>query len=255
VPHYGRVRASRRPAAIGKQIPTKHTGYFELVEALDASACSVCRRAEDAVEQAITSLLYESVTDSGIRKQLEQSFGFCWTHAWQLARRNDVLGTSMLHRDLVQRFTVETTSPRRTRQRTKATPRRPCMLCDTRDDAARDTLSELLTHLKDPDLRRRFEASDGLCHRHFDDALGRGAAQTELPSLQAGCLARLVHQLDELIRKHDYRFVHEADQGEGNAWLRAVASVSGLNIEQLPAPRSRELPPQKKRGPTQAPAP
>lgn len=207
------------------------------------------------MEQAITSLLYESVTDSGIRKQLDQSFGFCWTHAWQLARRNDVLGTSMLHRELVQRFTVETTSRRRSRQGTKATPRRPCMLCKTRDDAARHTLSELLTHLNDQDLRRGFEASDGLCHRHFDDALGQGADQTELPSLQAGCLARLLGQLDELIRKHDYRFMHEADQGEGNAWLRAVASISGLNIDQLPAPRSRELPPQKTPRPTEGPTP
>ena len=129
------------------------------------------------------------------------------------------------------------------------------MLCATRDQTARHTLSELLTHLKDQDLLRRFDASDGLCHRHFDDALGQGADQTELPRLQAGCLARLVRQLDELIRKRDYRFMHEADQGEGNAWLRAVASVSGLNIDQLPRPRSRELPPQKKRAPTEGAGP
>ena len=217
---------------------------------MEAPACPVCRRAEDAVEQAITSLLYESITDSGIRKQLDQSFGFCWTHAWQLARRNDILGTSMLHRALVQRFTVEAGSARRSRQSKKAMPRRPCMLCDTRDETARDTLSELLIHLEDPDLRRRFEASDGLCHRHFDDALSQGAVQTELPSLQAQCLARLVRQLDELIRKQDYRFMHEADQGEGNAWLRGVASISGLDIDRLRAPRSRELPPQKKRSPS-----
>jgi Family of unknown function (DUF6062) len=201
------------------------------------------------VEQVITSLLYESVTDSGIQAQLDQSFGFCWTHAWQLARRNDILGTSMLHRALVQRFTVEAGSARRSRQSKKAMSRRPCMLCDTRDETARDTLSDLLTHLEDPDLRRRFEASDGLCHRHFDGALSQGAGQTELPRLQTECLARLVRQLDELIRKHDYRFMHEADQGEGNAWLRGVASISGLNIDRLPAPRSRELPPQKKRAP------
>jgi len=121
-------------------------GYHELLEAFPDPGCAVCRRAEEAVDDAIRGILHEHVNDAGFRAELHALRGFCHAHAWRLVRQH-----------------------------------------------------------------------------------GR------------------LHDLDELIRKQDYRFAHEPDTGEAHAWMRAVAAVNGLDVRALARRRSAKLPPNKKR--------
>jgi hypothetical protein len=88
--------------------------------------------------------------------------------------------------------------------------------------------------------------SDGLCQQHFEQALTVGRGSPVLAQAQAASRARLLQDLDELLRKQDYRYMQEPDRGEGKAWLRAVAAVSGLDIDVLPRARSRKLPPPRR---------
>ncbi len=62
-------------------------------------------------------------------------------------------------------------------------------------------------------------------------ALRQLGGKGPLRQLQGEARRRLLHQLDELIRKQDYRFMGEPDRGEGDSWLRRR--------------RSRKLPPSK----------
>jgi hypothetical protein len=82
----------------------RHLPYFKLIEAMESPGCPVCRQAEEAVEAAIDGLLRELVTDVGTRARIAESFGFCHEHAWRLVEHADVLGTAMIHRELVRRF-------------------------------------------------------------------------------------------------------------------------------------------------------
>jgi hypothetical protein len=212
--------------------------YFQLREALEAPGCAVCRLAVEAVEASQRRLLYENVNDPGVREVLARSGGFCREHASQLVRRRDLLGTAIVHRDLVRRFREGLGSSPAALER--------CPACVEHDETARRAISELTSRFEDPEIGRRFAASDGLCRDHF--YLARTAWRGRPDALevaQTACLSRLLEQLGELIRKHDHRFRHEPVGDEGDSWLRAVAAVSGLDAEPLPRPRSKHLPPVK----------
>lgn len=212
-----------------------HLEYFQLRDALEAPGCPVCRLAEEAVEASQRTLLHENVNDPGVRERLVRSGGFCREHAWRLTRHRDLLGTAIIHRDLMARFRagLDAHQPELAR----------CPACVEQGEVARMAVSVLTRRFEDPEIRRRFEASDGLCREHFYQARAAwSGAPHALEMVQTACLSHLMAQLDELIRKQDYRFSQEPIRGEGNSWLRAIAAVSGLDAEALPRPRSRHLP-------------
>jgi len=80
---------------------------------------------------------------------------------------------------------------------------------------------------------------------HFEMALRHLGDRGALRQLQGETRRRLLYQLDELIRKQDYRFVGEPNEGEGDSWLRAVNAAAGIDAQALPRRRSRKLPPSK----------
>src|ERR671924_163344 len=102
-----------------------------------------------------------------------------------------------------------------------------CPLCVSREKAETMAMDTLVMHLSEPELLDRIAKSDGLCQRHLEVALARCHDSAALIDAQATARGRLVKDLDELIRKHDYRFSGEADKVEGQAWLRAVAAGRG----------------------------
>jgi hypothetical protein len=222
----------------GSSPPRADMRYFQLREAMEAPGCAVCRLAEEAVEASQRTLLYENVNDPGVREMLAESGGYCRHHAGRLVRRRDLLGTAIVHRDLVRRFRGGLGSSPPALER--------CPACVEHDETARRAITELTLHFDDPEIRSRFEASDGLCREHFYGARSAWKGRPDvLEAAQTACLSRLLEQLGDLIRKHDHRFRHEPVGDEGDSWLRAVAAVSGLDAEALPRPRSRHLPPVK----------
>ena len=82
--------------------------------------------------------------------------------------------------------------------------------------------------------RPPYEASDGLCLPHFRDVLAQpapGPAPALLVAAQGAIWSRLDGELEEFLRKSDYRFQKEPFGAERDSWQRAVSAVSG----QLPA--------------------
>jgi len=91
-------------------------------------------------------------------------------------------------------------------------------------------LQSLVANVLDPDLAPVFNASAGLCLPHFRSAVSATSTPDTLHALvshQSDVMAGLAAELAEFIRKHDYRFTHEAVGGEGTAYLRAIALVTG----------------------------
>ena len=84
--------------------------------------------------------------------------------------------------------------------------------------------------MDDQAIADAYRKAGGLCLPHFQIAIGYAsqAAIKELAGWQTEAWRRLRGELDELIRKHDYRFRSEpVTEAESVAWERAVAAVVG----------------------------
>jgi len=81
---------------------------LDLKAACQEPGCPICRLRYKSEQRYITNLLWENVTDGGIRALLVRSLGFCAVHAWQLQETeqtqwNDGLGTGIIYEDLTER--------------------------------------------------------------------------------------------------------------------------------------------------------
>jgi hypothetical protein len=232
--------------------------FFDLRDALAEPGCAVCRLNADTADRFLDSLLWESVNDPGIRRDIRQSQGFCRQHAWELIRDGSSLGVAILMHDLFKNLhrTIENAryqgvsalSVRRTQEAlnrqlpsvateelvTQLSPQKACPACAQVSKMESIYLTTLLDHLGarggSDSLLPGFEASDGLCLPHFRQALTlvRGGKSFErLMVVQRSVWQRLVGELSENIRKSDYRFRDEPRGDETDAWLRAVAVLVG----------------------------
>ena len=221
---------------------------YSLLEACRAPGCPVCRLEQRSVERYLDNKFYESVNSVAWRDELRQSFGFCHEHTWLAVngRLGDALGFSIISRDLVNSILKQlneegsssSTSGRRMsvlKQILYAlTPRKRCPVCEHRDETTRRVLSVLVEELGQPNMTDALEASDGLCLPHlrvvFEDVKDSSDCETLL-TIHREKLENLRAELDEFIRKSEYKVVKESFGSEGNAWLRAISMIIGSRKE------------------------
>jgi hypothetical protein len=220
--------------------------YHDLLEALSQEGCPICQLGQRVAEQYLDRLLYENVNDPGLRERIRAARGLCHRHAWALAEiRGGSLGIALIYRDVLHAVLQETArdagderrflswplpSPEGAAQAERLMPQGPCPACAQQEEMERIYLHELLRHLDDPRLRQAYLASAGVCLPHLRRALRlmEGDAQRQaLLDVQRAIWQRLLAELDEFIRKNDYRFRGEGFGPEGDSWLRALASISG----------------------------
>jgi hypothetical protein len=215
--------------------------YHELLDAMAAGGCPLCRLARKASDSYLNALIYEGVVDVGVRETLRNARGPCYRHAWRIARRRgSVLGVSIIYRDvvntLVKALETQADAPARLFSRGQPdlsrllSPKEDCPACVLEADATRRHAKTLLKHLSSEEIEAGYIAAGGLCLPHFQAALSHasaGQAKT-LAAWQATAWRELRGDLDELIRKHDYRFKGETvTEEEADSWERAVAMLVG----------------------------
>jgi Family of unknown function (DUF6062) len=231
----------------------KDTLYFELLDALQAGGCALCRLAWKASDSYINALLYEGVIDVPIRDELRNARGLCHRHAWRMTgKRGSVLGTAVIYRDIVNTLAKalqqDATAPRRRRGYREALSRRlapttDCPACTLEQDAERRSAKTLLKHLDSAEVAPAYAAAGGLCLPHVQVVLSHASeeATRTLAKWQEGALSCLRDELDELIRKHDYRFQHEpVNEEEADAWQRAVAALVGEREPEVGFPQKSQ---------------
>jgi hypothetical protein len=229
----------------------KSSVYFALLEALGKNGCPVCRIMEEASISYVDTLFYEQVTDVGVRRKLRQARGLCNWHGWQISKTPiAALGVAIIahdlleeegarlaelqHRPLWRRIGIHVQAHlarhsllaylRGWRQRHR------CPACQAVHEHERHALETVLNFLDDEAFARRFEASFGICLPHLVRAAEGHPSHPNLVTLievQRGKQARLMAELAELCRNHDYRFRHEAWGPESDAWQRAIEVLAG----------------------------
>lgn len=222
--------------------PRRHAGEHDLIEALDQSGCPVCHLAAEAVDAFLASVCYEQVNDLELREQLRTAGGFCRPHARAfLGQPHGRLAAAIVYRDVLvnaaRRLERRGGGPRGRLAGFLGKPEpaptvgpdaRRCPACRVLTEAEERHLATLRGRLTDPAIRERYRAADGLCLPHLDRALRADDDGAHLLAVAAvEQLGALVDDLDEYIRKHDYRFRTEVWQGEDNTPARAVERAVG----------------------------
>jgi hypothetical protein len=236
---------------------SRHSTFFELVEALDKPGCPLCRLSRASVRRYFASLGHEQVNDVGLRAELRARGGFCHRHAWQfLEASGSRLGVAIVYRDLLHHtlaalqlgFPEEGPGGRGSAARlgrrlasllTRTTRpirhhgpagRQPCLACRFEAEAEARYRSTLLEHLAEVDVRQRYASSQGLCLPHLKRCLRAGGRAEDLDWLRqdaADRMGSLLNELDEFIRKHDYRYGKESWGEERDAPRQAVERAVG----------------------------
>jgi hypothetical protein len=237
----------------------------DLLEAMGKRACPICVLVERIERKAVDLFLYDQVNDISRRDALRASRGLCLEHTAMLAEGRSALGVAIVSRDVLRAMTAELENYRGERGEgenespsqlqpsalsatsavksflssalgkggaqlaTRVGPQAGCPMCAERPRVEAPLIGGLLRNFGDAAFAAAFEASGGLCRVHLASTLRAADAATAraLTARQAAAWRRLEAELDEFIRKHDYRFQGEAIDAERDVWRRALRLTSG----------------------------
>jgi len=231
---------------------TRYLPYYDdLLEALATPGCAFCLLQQRAAERYLDALLWESVNDPSLRREVSAARGFCRSHAWLLVRPGAALSAAILYKDVVlgaSRALQAAASHRpslwqrlRTRLRRPNMPEDPvvqalaaqriCPACTNAREIEQHLCATVETAIQRSDeFLLRYRSSSGLCLDHFSTltaALQPSRLRQPLWEAQSAVWQRLDAELAEFIRKNDHRFRGEPFGVERDAWERAIALTSG----------------------------
>lgn len=227
-------------------------------DAFRQKGCPICylRARDDA--RYIFTILYEYVTDGGVRTNFVNSLGYCHEHAWVQQRTEaehwgDGLGTATMYESvLAQNLAGLDELIRATRREIARArlplwarlrkhlpralpfgiePRAPCRVCELGAQGEHALLTTFASKIEWDEFRAWYRASDGLCLPHLNAVLEhitdvdarRFVIQVAIEKLETNAAA-----LREYWRKHDYRFRNEPlTDAERDSPRRAVEQFVG----------------------------
>lgn len=202
---------------------------YNLEEALAEEGCPVCRCLAAMTRRYLENLLYEFVNDPRTRDHLRASAGFCREHAWTLQQMGDPLAHSIIYADLLDGFCHElhktTNASRRSIPVFHPEKAEPCPVCREETETEARYVVGLVKAMHKKAFRQKYQHGGYLCLPHFRTAYGLargGEVQEFLTQVQLDSLSRLSDQLQEFIRKSDYRYAQELPGVERDAWIRAI---------------------------------
>lgn len=220
---------------------------LRLREAIELSGCPICRTVLQRVTQSMRSIDYEFVNDPGWRADVETAWGFCNLHAQQWLDSAHPLGTALIYEAVLGRIREQMDRQRSARSGLARKLRGSlggvatngaaliesgtCPLCIVRESEAKMTIAQLMDELTTPAFREQYLASDGLCVTHLNAALRLDATSDAIDVLRMrldSAHQQLQEQLQEIIRKYDYRYHNELLGDDRGSVERAVHQVAGL---------------------------
>ena len=222
---------------------------IELKDAFQQRGCPICYLRLKVEARYIYSILYEYVTDGGVRVQFVNSLGYCRKHAWQMQgiefeHWHDGLGTATMYESVLQgnlaglnKF-IERTRPQveaahsswpqwltRLRKRFHRTfdgaprqlpfgliPRARCRVCEMGTQCETWYIPVLAEKLVWEQFREWYRQSDGLCLPHLNGVLPLVPDpmwRAWLIELAVQKLGANASDLGEFLRKRNYRFHDE----------------------------------------------
>jgi hypothetical protein len=230
--------------------------------AFKREGCPVCIVVLESMNRVMDNWNYEGFTDVAHRYELIRTRGFCPLHTWQLAQRNNSFQLAVVYRevltDLLKNFDRERDGQRGDAsmqgnasgwlgkvqhwfQPDSALSPSPveiallyehCPLCRSRGDIELRIVQTLVEVVASEEAQQLMRQSTGLCRPHFMQANAYAKAHTPaseqlIVDCQQACLQRTLTEIEELVRKHDYRYLEELRGDEMTSWRRAAELCVG----------------------------
>lgn len=227
----------------------KWIDYFDLKDAMKKPGCPLCSRMETLSLRFLDSLFYERVTDLWTRVGLRKAKGFCNWHAWMSADLPfSNSGIAIIYKDLLDAEIEELSkwvdsqalSPKRRdlRRHRKRSARffpyrenkAPCPVCKSIKDYEKMEMGVLLDFIDEEEFSEAFEKSSGICLRHLIRLIQNHGEHPHLQLFiekQMRKYRSLSGELEEFIRKLDYRFSKEPKGREADSWKRVIEQFAG----------------------------
>lgn len=197
----------------------KHLTYFNILDAMKTGGCPICFLLEKAAHGYMDNLLYEHVNDSGVRKKIRDSEGFCNLHSWPLQKFRDGFGLGIIYNDLLE---IVCSNLQKALNKKGAglnsigsghdgKSKPACPICIYLNKTGDRYLSTFLEYFNDEEFNTAFKKSFGLCLPHYMGALrccGDDEIKRELTIFELKKIESLKFELSEFLQKHDYRFSH-----------------------------------------------
>ncbi len=233
-----------------------------LRSAFHGEGCPICTVVLQSMNKVMDNWNYEGFTDVAHRHELIRTRGFCPLHTWQLAQRNNTFQLAVVYRevltDMLKNFDQESSvqhgeapqqgntfgwlgKVQRLFQTDAALSTSPieiamlyehCPLCRSRTDIELRIVQTLVEVIPAEEAQELLRQSTGLCRPHFIQANNYVKEHVPdnvqlLANCQRVCLQRSLSELEELVRKHDYRYLEESRGDEMTSWRRAAELCAG----------------------------
>ncbi|SRR5216683_3283834 len=240
-----------------EQKPRRSRNGDALAQACKREGCPICLVTLERMERVMDHWQYEVATEAENRDLLVYSKGFCSRHTWQLAQMPEIpapFALAIVYRSILPDLLkdVERDLARIKTNKTadhvpfwrKLLPRKQsrseqdidppfvqhCPFCSRQKEIERELLQELLAVLPNKEFQAKLSTATGLCLTHFTRATHAAENDRQRAILfanQYASLQRNMAELEEMVRKHDYRFLHEPRGPEMTAWRRAAQLLAG----------------------------
>ncbi|MBC7190590.1 hypothetical protein H5U35_10430 [Candidatus Aerophobetes bacterium] len=202
-------------------------GYFELLEAMKENTCPVCFLIKKSELSFMNTLFYEFVNDSRIRRKLRYSLGFCRLHAHLAIQTGTPLGIAIIYEDITL-----TIKEKMKKENELFSPGEGCLACKMVKEVEEQYIRVFLKNFSEKNFQDTYRNSFGLCMPHFLQAYLKLPKKEKkmLKECQLQKLENYVLQLQDFIRKHEYRFSHEEFGEEAAAWKKVVEKIVGEHL-------------------------
>jgi hypothetical protein len=228
-----------------------------LGQACKREGCPICLVTLERMERVMDFWQYEWASEMENRQVLIHSKGFCSRHTWQMTQLTSLptpFALAMVYRSIlpdlledVERDLAQARAGRvagrerfwrklwkRRRKRSERADEvaffRNCPFCQRQVEIEQSLIQELLTMLASEEFRATLGTATGFCLPHFTQALHEAESDAQrivLLECQSACLQHTMGELEELVRKHDYRFLQEPRGEEMTSWRRAAELLVG----------------------------
>lgn len=229
----------------------KWIDYFDLLDALKVPGCLLCNRMEALSLKFLDNLFYERVTDLWTRVGLRKAKGFCNWHAWMSAGLPfSNSGIAIIYKDLLDAEIKEFSKwmdgkellrkKRDLRRQRKGSAgffpyredKAPCPICKSIQEHEKMEMGVLLDFIDEEEFSKAFETSSGICLRHLLRVIQNYREHSHLQLFMEKQIRKyraLSEELEEFIRKLDYRFSREPKGSEADSWKRVIEQFAGRN--------------------------
>jgi len=229
------ITALRQSGSAVISSPGNTASFAETDVSPGVTDCAICVLTQRSVDRSLRAFFTEFVNDPAVRIDFRKAQGFCASHTPLLASCGDALGVAILYADLADEVL------RRWRSGAASSGKRafarlfsqsgplPCPACVAQSEAEKRYTAALARGLSQTEeLWPVLRECSGLCVNHVDQtaALADRASAARLLEIECQRIDRLAAELQEIIRKNDYRFRGEPWGPERDAWRRALLRIT-----------------------------